>query len=153
MPVGPEFEDPPPTVNQKPYFVSANHFPFTVQSFPPGGLLFSVQVADPNVNDVLEGKWIANYPDYQNQVTTKEITLATRSVNMDLSTQFELTTTCKDFPAAAANSLAFIVSDRGFLAFDDAYKFDPSHPYNFDDEQPPQRILTMIYWPIIGCQQ
>ncbi len=155
LPVGPEFQDPPEVYNQRPYLVSALPFPSMVQSFS-GNKTYGSQVTahDPDVNDTLTGQWIVNYPDYINAVTTGPPMHATPTTARDPAQNFTfmLSINCMDFPPAPANSLAFIVSDRGFLDPTVADQYDSAHRYNFDNETPPQKILTMIDWPIIGCQ-
>lgn len=156
MPVGPEFQDPDPRSNQKPYFVSAAPYPLTVQTFTStNSVLFSVTVGDPNINDVLYVQWVSNYPDYINSMATnlvKSDMSGDRSTDPNDNVMFMGSFSCKDFKMAPANSLAFIVSDRPFLDATEAAAFDPAHRYNFDNEMPPQRILTMLGWPVIGCQ-
>ena len=155
MPVGPAFEDPPPAENQKPYFVDAAPYPLTIQPFLQGSTYsFNVTVGDPNPSDTLHARWVANYPNFTMTATVllpPGDVVGDRNVN-DHNNAFFTTSslTCKDFPPAAANSLAFIVSDRPFLDPNMAVGLDSDHRFNFDDMS--QKVLTMINWPIIGCQ-
>jgi len=157
LPVGPEFQDPPPTENQKPYFVDAAPYQLMVQGFlGKTSYPFTVVVGDPNPNDTLYARWVANYPDFTMTATVQLAggdLVGDRNVNDHNNATFAAPNPgfgCKDFPPAAANSLAFIVSDRPFLDPSVAAGLDSAHRYNFDEQS--QKVLTMINWPIIGCQ-
>jgi hypothetical protein len=118
IPVGPEFQDPLGAQNYAPQITSAN---------PPEGavtssLTFQIAVTDPNVGDTLYVRWIADYPDYQEQRTRtlRSDEEGPPSEGMPTPRQFSTTISCNDFdPAGAENILGrhqimVVVSDRAF---------------------------------------
>jgi hypothetical protein len=154
LPVGPEFQDPAPVPNQPPYFVSgAGAVPFPQSSQAVGAIpfTFTVVAGDSNLSDTLTAKWVSNYPPYNANsrlLSTQETNGVDRATQPDVT--FSWSVTCSDFPPAAENSLAVIVSDRGFLDAIPASAIDPQHPYNFDSSG--HAILVMTGWRITGCQ-
>lgn len=163
MPVGPEFQDPPPKPNALPYFVLPQNsgqqggppFPgiaFPVSSISTSPTTFTAVANDDNPNDTLTGRWVANYPPYTADSTHLLSTKpGTRDPAGNLAATFTVDVTCDSFTGGADHDLTFIVSDRGFLSDDMAAELLSPFVYNFDAETPPQVVLTMTSWRIIGC--
>ncbi len=65
IPLAPEFEDPPATINYAPYI--ENSLPTLgseITAPPSGDVSFSLTVSDPNLGDTLYVRWISDYPPY-----------------------------------------------------------------------------------------
>jgi hypothetical protein len=65
LPIAPEFQDPPASENYAPIFLNTDPQAGSVVSATPSAVpTFNIVVRDPNVNDDLEVRWIADYPPF-----------------------------------------------------------------------------------------
>jgi hypothetical protein len=77
LPIAPEFQDPPTSPNYAPYFLTTT---------PPIGSIvtkpsFNVVVSDPNVDDELHFRWIADYPPFSENTRTLLQSMVPRSAS------------------------------------------------------------------------
>lgn len=153
MPVGPEFQDPPPDINQLPYFVAPQvKYPFYEQTVTVSGMSqdFQAVFSDPNKDDTLRVRWIANYPP--NTSATVVLMPDTPVDRMpDGTASSKLTITCDMIPQGADHNLVVIISDNGFLDPGVDPAAHSNIPYNWDNEAKSQLIVTMKSWRITGC--
>ena len=170
LPIGPEFQDPPPVPNYQPYFVAYEPYGatnFTILSVPTA---FEIDVSDPNTGDKLAVRWVANYPPYTPNATKllaqsnpTPIPIPDPPDSLPILRVMSPVLTCDMFPVSTEKTLVAIVSDRDFLK--DDVQFDPvtgqmldrAHRYNYkNDGAPPNKgssqSLVMVGWTIGGCQ-
>jgi len=124
------------------------------------GQKFVAKVADANLDDTLQVRWVANYPPINAATTVlaPDTPGTSGARGKDGTWQSVITVSCGDFMQGADHNLVVIVSDRGFISPDAAdapvYVIRSQEPYNFDN-QPlptgPQFVATMIGWRIAGC--
>jgi hypothetical protein len=152
-PVAPEFQDPAASPNYAPYIQSVSP-PFgSVVSIPlsqnPVSQNFQVTVTDPNVEDNLFYRWVADYPPY----TTNTRTLADAEFPHMVNGQpqdavISRTIGCTDTLAITADGqhrLEVIVADRPFAA--------PIPPdMSLDLVNPPGFVVRASWTFQIACQ-
>jgi hypothetical protein len=169
LPIGPEFQDPPPVPNYQPYFAGFDPaYPeqtYQILSVPSQ---LEIDLNDPNPGDKLAVRWIANYPPFVPNATNviadyKPMALPADSTNLRV---FSPDLTCIKFPLAAEKNLVVIVSDRDFapqtqLASLAAQSLiDGAHRYNYKNDGDPDPLekkpytqtFVMVGWRIAGCQ-
>jgi hypothetical protein len=157
VPAGPDFQDPQPVDNQRPYAILVAGAPVpesAVALTAKSDITFAISFGDANLDDTLMGRWVANYPPYSLNGTAL---LADRVASVRATTQGHPATFTKgfncvsgSFMGAADPNLVFIVSDRGFRDPDMTTTPPPALPFNIDGNGNP--TLVMIGWRITGCQ-
>ncbi len=152
-PVAPEFQDPTASPNYAPYIVSFSPAFGSVVSIPlsqdPVSQDFQVTVTDPNVEDNLFYRWVADYPPY----TTNTRTLADAEFPHTANGQpqdalISRTIGCTDTLATTANGqhrFEVIVADRPFAAA-------PSSDASLDQVEPPGFVVRAAWTFQIACQ-
>jgi hypothetical protein len=153
LPVGPEFQDPPRDINQSPYFIAPpgglNGFPFYEQTVTLSGMgqMFEAVVGDPNRDDTLSVRWVANYPPLSGATTS----LMNQDVDRgsDGTGNSRFTVTCDMFMQGADRNLVVIVSDRGFHDLATEPAAHSNGPFNWNADG--ALIATMTGWRITGC--
>jgi hypothetical protein len=153
LPIGPDFQDPPPVPNYPPYFAQVGPntplFGSTV-AISDSGTTFEVIVADPNPGDTLSVRWVSDYPIYTarrtNPIQEQDMKQVADPVTPDA--HFTVTLNCVDDFAGGGDTLAVIASDRGF-ASDLATVQNPEWRYNYDSNG--ELTLVMGSWIITGC--
>jgi len=159
LPVGPEFQDPPKEIDQKPFFLSppggTDGPPFYEQTVTLSGTtpqMFVAVVGDVNLDDTLTVRWVANYPP----ATKASHLIADQKVVRGDGKSFGSvmqSLTCDAFSGGADPNLVVILSDKGFVPEMDIPQnpvtaFSQT-PFNFDANVQP--VATMTGWRIAGC--
>jgi len=148
VPVGPDFRDVPPGENAEPS-LDPLQGAYPIGSAVPFGTMspIVIGVLDPDINDTLTARWVANYPPFtkgSSEIIPPDDVIGNRQT-MNHEATFSIPVACSDFMKAADQSLTFIVSDRGFSAPD----FSKIYPYNYDSEGNP--AFLMASWRVTGC--
>jgi hypothetical protein len=146
VPVGPEFRDVPKAGNAEPY-LDPLQGAYPIGSSIPFNSPIQMGVFDPDINDTLTGRWVANYPPFtkgSSEIIPPDDVIGDRHTTNHEAT-FMILVTCPDFMKAADQSLTFIVSDNGFSAPD----FSKVYPYNYDSDGNP--AFLMASWRVTGC--
>jgi hypothetical protein len=111
---------------------------------------FEVTVSDPNPQDSVYVRWIANYPPYR--VGGTMIIGQTESMLGvgNAGGAFLKRISCSQYPSAADRSLAIVVSDR---PFDDSLQptGDNRLSYYQDDDMVVKQTFVVGSWRITGC--
>ncbi len=145
MPVGPEFRDVPKGANAEPS-LDPLQGAYPIGSSVPFNSAIQIGVFDPDINDTLTARWVANYPPFtkgSSQIIRPDFIGDRQTTNHEAT--FMISVACSDFMKAADQSLTFIVSDRGFSAPD----LSKVYPYNYDSEGNP--AFLMASWRVTGC--
>ena len=143
LPVAPDFHDPPPAPNYLPYFMSG--FPALEEVVTIGDTQsLMVTVADPNPDDTLSIRWVADYPPYV-QATSR---ILQEQVGLGNPATFMLDTRCGAFFRAPTHRLVVLVSDRGFLPSSET-PMDYNTQFSFDSSNHP--VAVIAGWSLIGC--
>ncbi len=144
IPVGPKFQDPPGSPNYAPYVVSATPDFGSVVSIVTS-LRFEVTVTDPNVEDDLYFRWVADYPKYT--TSTRRLGDEIQSNSTDGTPLLnDITIDCSDDFAMTADSkhqLEVIVADR---------PYQPSTDNQLDEVEPPGFVVHTSWGFEITCQ-
>jgi hypothetical protein len=131
-------------------------YPETSQKLSAKAMNFQISVRDPNLEDLITVRWVANYPLYVQNSTNwigdsppTHLQVASDGGDPILSaTSPDLT--CDKFPSSTENNLVVIVSDRGFTK-KDAPIPDQNYKYSYKDDGVPTQSLVMMGWRITGC--
>jgi hypothetical protein len=160
LPIGPEFQDPDPVPNYLPYIDTAYPYPETVATLSGMPAQFEITVKDPNADDLITVRWVANYPPYlQNSTMLLGQSQAT-PINPDTGS-VHITSpdlTCGMFPSSTEKTLVVIVSDRDFLQPEDQ-RADRNYRFSYRNDgdakamppRPPTQSLVLVGWRIAGC--
>lgn len=145
LPVAPDFQDPPKAPNYAPLFVSFDPFAETPVLQVP--LTFTVLLSDPNPQDTLHVRWVADYPPFvqsRSKLLVDGQMILPGAVPQSIF-PLQAPDPCKAFGSGGDHRLVVIVSDRPFRKFD---QFTSDYRFNLvEDGASP----IMAGWTIPGC--
>lgn len=144
LPLAPDFQDPPKAPNYSPSFQVVTPFAETLVS--PGSDPFHIEIDEPNPQDTLYVRWVADYPPYT-PGKTKQLSDMILLPGQDRATDFKLPSAapCSAFSSGADHRLVVIVSDRPFRSAD---QFTDPFRYSLVEGG---GTPIMIGWTITGC--
>lgn len=145
LPLAPDFQDPPKAPNYPPSFQVVK--PFAETSVTAGSDSFHVDVEEPNPQDTLYVRWVADYPPYTAGKTKQLGSDVILLPGQDRAADYMLPTPapCSAFSAGAEHRLVTIVSDRPFRRADQF-----TDPYRFSLVEGGGTPI-MTGWTITGC--
>jgi hypothetical protein len=150
IPLAPEFQDPPVAPNYPPYLVDTDPYRDTpvLGSNDPTLVPIDVTVADPNLDQNLYARWVADYPEYvaalTRQLGADLVLTPTKDGSPRIDRHF---VDCRRFAQGmTSHRLAFIVSDRQFVNPEDAQNSELRYS-EVMGPAPPYQVL-MVTWPI-----
>jgi len=142
IPVAPEFQDPAASPNYAPYIQTATP-DFGLIVTPPQ-LTFSITATDPNLEDDLHIRWVADYPNptqVANYRTLVEDQVIPHSINGEPSPIPSFTVDCVVDNLAATSDgnhrIEVIVADRAFVT---------NPPGDQLDKVEPPGLVARAFW-------
>lgn len=152
IPVAPNFQDPPSTPDSPPYLsnFSPSNFNDVVTVPVPAGQVFSATVSDPDIGDMLDVRWVVDYPPFTNATRLGNQMMISRSSNgQPIDQQVSQTVDCNLINSAAPPSdgkhrLELIVANRQFST---ASTLTPDDVLDSIDD--PNGFVVRAAWTIV----
>jgi hypothetical protein len=144
LPIAPEFQDPPASVNLEPAFIDTD---------PPAGSIvtanptatFKLVLQDQNVNDDLHVRFIFDFPPQRDATRAVDLPVVQHSPTGQLLDSMPFTPNCREnlIAPGAVHQLFVVVADRPFE--------DPGTPPDFERLPPDAKKNTRSWTLDMDC--